>query len=214
MRIVGIMKFGIFVNLFLKLDMIISSTPTLRETHQNPSSPNDEMNNNNIYEYFSLLSGLNINPDNMPYYFATNLSSCNYINCPINHGVCINSSTCQCRKGFVTNLEELALAIYEGNYDDFAFCCYEQKRQLVAFLLEFFVQCGAGHFYVKKYARAAPKLVVTIMVYFASMVAAGGNGGEVLVILPLGLFAWNLADWIMYGINAYNDGNKMPLEKW
>ena len=45
-------------------------------------------------------------------------------------------------------------------------CCYQQKGQLTAFILEMFIGFGIGHFYIGNYLFAVIKLVVQIFLCF------------------------------------------------
>lgn len=61
---------------------------------------------------------------------CSGLSYCNY------NGFCRNDGTCQCFSGYYTQFPDKP-------------CSYSQKKQLTAFLLQFFLGVfGAGHFYI------------------------------------------------------------------
>ena len=63
---------------------------------------------------------------------------------------------CQCNMGFssydITDLKS----------DNNILCCYAQKGQLTAFLLEMFIGFGVGHFFIGNYIFATIKLIVQI----------------------------------------------------
>ena len=81
------------------------------------------------------------------------------VNCN-GHGECQilsnNTFTCDCEEGWTSDPSEGE--IVDGNL---VFCNYEQKQQLVAFLLSFFLGAyGGGRWYCGLYTTAAIKLAL------------------------------------------------------
>ena len=79
---------------------------------------------------------------------------CGNTKCAKNFGKCelVNSEyLCICDSKYTTYPEKNEIK-----------CNYERKRQLKAFLLEFFLTYGAGHFYTHNYKYAIPKLCVFV----------------------------------------------------
>ena len=186
-----------------------------------PYSTNNNSSNMSIYDYFSIQLGYNIDENNIKYYVSQNLTYCDELICPNKTSLCLNSNICQCRKGFANIITQST----ESKNNNLTLCNYTQKRQLIAFLLEFFLGFGSGHFYVSFYSRAVPKLIICIIVWtlgcFIKHLAKKENPGAIFKIFFLtfciicsGYFFWVIADLIMYGINGYNDGNYMPLASW
>ena len=105
-------------------------------------------------------------------------------------------------------------------------CNYKQKSQLKAFLLEFFLCYGAGHFYINNYKLAAPKLVVFVVFYclfIALRIITKAKEENKLANLIIcisagvvlaGMIAWQIIDLVNFGKNKYKDGNKLPLRNW
>jgi hypothetical protein len=107
--------------------------------------------------------------------------------------------------------------------DNEILCNYERKRQLKAFLLELFLTYGAGHFYVKNYKYAIPKLIVFIFLYclfiFLRIVTKAKEENKTAnliicinaIICFIGMITWQLIDVFKFGYNKYKDGNGIEL---
>lgn len=140
---------------------------------------------------------------------------CGNIKCAKHQGNCQeinNEYFCKCLEQFATY--PLTSEIQ---------CNYERKKQLNAFLLEFFVTYGAGHFYTENYKYAIPKLLVFIFLYCLFIVlrivskAKEENKTANLIICIfagvcfVGMITWQLIDVFKYGYNKYKDGNGIEL---
>ena len=135
---------------------------------------------------------------------------------------------CRCVDGYMT--------FAKGNY---TYCNYKQKKQLFAFLLEFCVGFGAGHFYISDYVTASLKLVAFIFglificsfPYTAKCLADDDCECEcecLPVVLSIvyylylcGLAVWYIIDIVNFGKNEYKDlaffdelGEGIDLEPW
>jgi hypothetical protein len=142
--------------------------------------------------------------------------TCNYENCPEGRGICSIDNICYCLPGFIT--------VPDSKYGDYE-CNYLQKSQMIAFLLEFVLSFGTGHFYIKNYAMAIPKcifciafLVVTCLLPF---IASRNKQKQLTGFVPyiqcmsMVLFCcWQIFDSILFGLNKYRDGNGITLEAW
>jgi hypothetical protein len=144
-----------------------------------------------------------------------------------NHGRCIGfyskdflneTKICHCDKGYVD---------YNGGT-----CNYKQKKQLIAFLLAFFLgEFGANWFYVGdsdvEYdgigALKCILFVLAIVFSIASfcLIADYDNGcaglpAVISVLLWLIIIAWYMADWIRIAADPCNmkDPNGICLESW
>lgn len=135
--------------------------------------------------------------------------------CSTQHSNCVYGN-CVCIKGYIT-----------FPIDSPSKCCYEQKKQLTAFLVEFFVGFGAGHFYIGRYDMAAPKLAIYLvlcllnclslcLIYVCKKQSQGLRLAFNIGVALLGcvIFCWQLADAIVYGLNQYYDGNGVSLDHW
>ena len=67
---------------------------------------------------------------------------------------------CECNMGY----SSYDITVLKS--DNNILCCYEQRGQLTAFLLELFIGFGVGHFYIGNYYFAIIKLVVQIFLCF------------------------------------------------
>lgn len=123
-------------------------------------------------------------------------------------------------------------------------CCYKQKEQYNAFVLELIPGFGAGHFYSGNYLLAWIKfgiifaLLVCVIVCFCLLKGItrkkaieskyiNNNVNEVIgmstkemilngiIIMCLFFYlAWQVIDAILYGLNFYNDENNVKLNTW
>jgi hypothetical protein len=125
---------------------------------------------------------------------------------------------CYCNEGWYTNT---------GDPVD---CCYQQKSQTVAFLLEFFFGFGLGLIYIGQIKLGFIKLICysffccscyTIACCFCCReveLQNKNNSQRVLNFLLIfsvsGYFMWQFVDVILFGLNFYLDGSGVPLQRW
>lgn len=155
------------------------------------------------------------------------------INCRA-RGVCINDASypngwyCLCNDGYTTFPEP------DVN-SPLVYCNYQQKDQLVAFLLSFFVGFfAAGRFYVEDFMMAGIKIGLNVGigciggiclscvagVSGLSDLGSGGAGccacfaGLYGCVVSLAITGWLIADWVLFGINDITDGNGVELKPW
>lgn len=149
---------------------------------------------------------------------------CTSNNCPVPNA-CYDASTCRCADGYANYFEPGDNTANTGPY-----CTYIRKKQLTAFLLQFFIFCGAGQFYVGNIQFAVPQLIISLAPCVISCIqlCAGirfkSDGDSrpcchLVVVIINCIFAcafcgWWLADAIIFGMNKYTDGNGVPLEPW
>lgn len=144
---------------------------------------------------------------------AVNVSCIQDRNCSF-HGRCdASSGVCVCDTNYITynNAEGVG-------------CNYNQKKQLVAFLLSFFVgYTGAEHFYLGNLGVGAGKLVYVIagciLVALLQCVVKDSKNGELVFVIAkvlyyIGCFVWVLYDLITIGQCSQLDGNGAPLVAW
>ncbi len=163
-------------------------------------------------------------PVNDSLFFIRNIT-CSVSTC-IPPNQCVDNSTCKCAVG-TANFP----STYTGSY-----CLYKQKNQLTAFLLQFFIFNGAGQFYVGNINYAVPQLIICLLscclpcisfclgmgLNFKSKDSTSEESrstlGMILICLNCALgcciFAWWLADAIIFGTNKYLDSNGVPLNSW
>jgi len=97
---------------------------------------------------------VNVDLDNL--YFAKTTGGCTILNCSPTRGNCIGADICRCKLGYANyNLNKS---------DEIILCSYEQKSQLIAFLLEFFFWIFAiGHFYAGRILFGIIKTCVMLL---------------------------------------------------
>ena len=142
-----------------------------------------------------------------------NLIVCNKYTCPKNRGECNEENECVCIKGY-DSVDDLSLG-------DF-YCNYKKKSKLIAFLLEFVLGFGSGHFYMGKTVLATIKMIytsitcllfcqyhsirkITELKRFAVPLERG---------LLIGWAIWRILDGILISFNFYKDGNGYELRNW
>lgn len=108
------------------------------------------------------------------FYNATTTTICTSSNCGPRNGFCIDLNTCQCQIGYANFETEESPA---GQY-----CTYQQKSQLVAFLLEFFFPIGVGHLYAGRIVNGLIKMGFNVLLpcllcclLAGCTVSSGGN---------------------------------------
>ena len=196
-----------------KVNQINSTTP---EPNNTPATTTSSANFNS--------AGPTVNEDDK--FLAARNIKCDSTNCNFPNGVCTeNNTVCRCLDGYA-NFE--VINENENTTPKGYYCSYQQKRQVVAFLLEFFVSVGVGHFYAGRVLFGVFKLLVmlgpiilSILMCCTAVFKDNDTSSCVGLILMIGscLFVctglvWQLVDIIMFGINSYKDGNGVPLQHW
>lgn len=145
-----------------------------------------------------------------------NFLICSKYNCPLTQGVCTRENRCACFDRFVT--------VNNDKYGDYQ-CNYERKSQTVAFLLEFIMGFGVGHFYLENFSFAIIKLIFSFsMAFFIcffphfSMNIKSQKMQNMVPYLQT-LFGviyciWQISDGVLIGINYYKDGNGIDIYEW
>ena len=77
---------------------------------------------------------------------------CNKYTCPKSRGICNEDNECVCVKGYDT-IDDLS----RGDF----YCNYRKKSKLIAFLLEFVLGFGSGHFYMGHTTLGTIKMIYT-----------------------------------------------------
>ena len=147
--------------------------------------------------------------------------------CNLNHMECKDTHYlhhCSCKSGYIT---------YPKNST--YYCNLEQKKQSIAFVLEFCVGFGAGHFYRHEYLMGGLKLaafILGLIFIFTFPITAkciSDCDCDCLAILlsiiyylyMCGLAFWYIWDIVYFGKNKYMDytfhkelGQTIPLKHW
>jgi len=146
---------------------------------------------------------------------TTNSSlKCGQFTCPSANSQCFGkyNEACLCNTEWAT-----------FPFDQFEMCNYKKKKQVVTFLLEFFIPFGAGHLYAKNYAMGIIKLLYFVLscclfglVRLLSKKTEENNTFILLLsllgcITCIGVIVWQLTDIILIGLNRYSDGNGILL---
>lgn len=130
---------------------------------------------------------------------------------------CTFDSRCVCPYGFTTN----------PNSSEGQECCYEQKKQMLAFFLEFMLFFGAGHFYIGRNVIGISKLVTLILLIIINLAIMPQLiykrkikrtcqifQGIFCVLFALVFLVWQLVDIYFFAKNAYTDENNIELLQW
>jgi hypothetical protein len=140
---------------------------------------------------------------------------CSITNCPKKRGECDVDNNCSCFPNYITIEDE-----------KYPFSCnYELKKQLNAFILEFFIGFGIGHLYVGNTQIASIKLVSYFTMYFilcffpycafqSKMNFFKSMVPFLQTISLLTIVFWQIKDSIWFGLNYYTDGNGIVLQHW
>lgn len=145
--------------------------------------------------------------------------TCDQVPCPPERGMCNLDNECVCYRGYVTLLPK------EGPKEGLYQCNYEQKSQMVAFLLEFILSFGAGYFYIGNYVVGSLKFLfcfIFIFIFFAlPYYSAKYRAMSLNKLTPyfqcfsVFLFCcWQIVDSILFGMNWIPDSNGIPLKGW
>ena len=149
------------------------------------------------------------------------------IRCDLNHMECTDEKYrhhCSCKDGYIT---------YPNT--TIKYCNLEQKKQVIAFFLEFCMGFGAGHFYRGAYKMGVLKLLAFIfgIVFICSFPITAKYISEcececIAIILSIiyylylcALAVWYIWDLVYFGNNYYKDyayleelGVEINLKPW
>jgi hypothetical protein len=195
-----------------------ATTTTKADEPRTAATPQDAGIDRNAKSIVFLNS--NYNKEDQTYFYKDNIV-CTQNNCPFPN-VCTDATVCRCAEGYAN--------FHTETMDPNVYCTYLQKKQLVAFLLEFFVTLGIGHFYAGRILFGVLKLLVylgpiiigILMCCCGLALKPNENSSGCLGLMTLicscafccAALAWQLADLIMFGLNNYKDGNGVPLLHW
>lgn len=145
-----------------------------------------------------------------PYAFASTKVKCAVNNCPLPN-LCVADFICKCSKESANYLSKAEIEKNSSNLD-MKYCLYTRKKQIVSFLLEFFIM-PVGHFYSGNYFIACLKILFPIFIIIL-LFMKGDTNKLIGSILGCMLSVWWLIDAILYGTNTYKDQNGVKLELW
>ena len=144
--------------------------------------------------------------------------------CDLKHMECTNTKYlhhCSCKEGYIT---------FPKN--NTKYCNLVQKKQSIAFVLEFCVGFGAGHFYRHDYTMGSLKLVAFVLgiIFICSFPITAKCISDcdcdcIAIIISIiyylylcSLAVWYFWDLIYFGKNKYKDysnkGKSVPLKHW
>ena len=138
------------------------------------------------------------------------LTICNIYTCPRGRGLCNEENICVCKDGYDT-IDDLS----RGDF----YCNYKKKSRLVAFLLEFILGFGSGHFYMGHNILAIIKLAFTTFtcLLFCQFENIRKITEIKYIAVPLERVMivcwaiWQIIDGILIGLKIYKDGNGYEL---
>lgn len=186
--------------------------------HSNSTSPEDPSPQSNTLILNEEMTKNDL--QNQELYFKIVLieppSKCNFLNCGGLYGSCSEKrDACICSEGYV-HAPYLTRSKIE-------YCRYQQKSQMVAFLLELFLVCGIGHFYSMRSMIAFLKLIYSLTSYFIYDYLSAKEDHAPELSFRKGLFMYlgyfvigsfcvvHIYDLIMLSKNSYLDGFGIPL---
>ena len=146
-------------------------------------------------------------------YDSNHLFICNQYTCSPSNGKCGRDNECICAYGYITVTDEKF-----GNFH----CNYKMKSQVKAFLLEFLIGFGIGHFYIGNITIALTKLLYSSLTcYIICQLPSFEKINSVKkcayyfqLILGLGWAAWQITDSVLIAMNRYKDENGVSLRPW
>ena len=157
-------------------------------------------------------------------FYRINNIQCSNTTCRSPNARCEDASTCMCLEGWANFNKE-----QKGNPLGL-FCQYEQKGQITAFLLEFFLCFGVGHFYTGRIIHGVIKLIVLISGLVLAFIFKKSNSeieedsklnfsffkgvGLIVTFIFISYAFFHLVDIILYASNKLSDGNGVPLKAW
>jgi hypothetical protein len=149
---------------------------------------------------------------------------------------------CICHKGYLTYYPN-SFKVFSSNNDVHLFeeynnssiilCCYKQKKQMAAFILELIFGFGVGHFYLGNYFFAVGKLLInTVLIIIGGFTlfifCSADDDNEkvnnknfiyhpsinVIMGIIILLIALQFLDICFLGIGYHTDGNGQKLDLW
>lgn len=151
---------------------------------------------------------------------------CTKKNCRFPNVCTDNSKTCLCQYTFAElGLNEFKKKNLSPKKQEKIYCNYERKNQNIYFILEFWTNSGAGHFYAKNVLIGLIKAGFMFSIYLFVMVSlicsfclkkkgTGTASAWSLGILTFIAFSVWITDAVLIGLNFYTDGNGVPLIPW
>ena len=137
--------------------------------------------------------------------------TCNYKNCPYLQGICSNNE-CICAGHYVT---------VDKNTTDIVYCNHKTKSKFTAFVFEFFLPFGMGHFYADNFGKGIIKMALFIGIVVGcccelccirSVINKGIVWGTfVLLTIFLVWLTFQVIDLGGYLFGYYYDGFGIPL---
>ncbi len=188
-----------------------ASTPPNALTPSNPSNPSTPSvtagNTNPQQGQTGNPNAVQLQDPKDQFAFANTKVKCAQTNCSFPN-MCVAEFVCKCGPGFANYFENSADQQNPNQY-----CPYGRKKQLISFLLEFFLP-PSGHFYAGQYLIAVLKLLLPcalglMLVFIENALVKGISGVGIC-----GMSIWWLVDVILYGMNKYPDQNNVPLASW
>ena len=164
----------------------------------------------------------------LPDYTAARNINCSNTNCLLPNNCSTDKKTCLCSNENSEYTLNYPLKSGEKRQDVNSiklFCEHTRKNQLTYFLLEFFLNIGAGHFYAGNTGMGVGKLLLIFVPCLAVCIFAalgllstdklsGGLVSCFLISASCAMSIWWLVDVIMIATSKYTDGMGVPLKHW
>jgi len=203
--------------LYFQIISLLSLFYIVKSNYNNDNKDENSITNTNNHSSLSVLRFLQNTTITDECNSLAAANKCDVSLCSINGGVC-NNNSCNCKNGYIS---------LPGQPNK---CCYQQKSQLTAFLLEFIFSFGFGHFYIgdnligclKLFLYTALYLVDGYLLYYKKKQVEKENFSvdvDILVyIVTIFVFlfwiCWQVYDCVLFGQNAFLDSNGVQLMSW
>lgn len=115
-------------------------------------------------------------------------------------------------------------------HDVAVYCCYKQRRQLMAFIVELTCSLGIGHLYIGRYGLGGCKMFAMLSVLFMigywlvvkyaykdSEAYRGPNDSRMkfwIWVFGILYFVWQTVDIVLYALNLHSDRHDVELASW
>lgn len=138
---------------------------------------------------------------------------CNKYTCPKGRGTCNENNECVCLKGYDT--------IDDTSKGDF-YCNYKRKSKVIAFILEFVLGFGSGHFYLGHKEVGIIKMILmelTCLIFcqyhsIRKITELKRFARPVEIILLAIWLVWQVADGLLIMFGTYKDSEGYDLKGW
>jgi len=183
------------------------------------------IHNNRINKLFSLNYFKFLQKDK--YRYAKNIE-CNKYNC-FAPNICLDATFCKCGEEYANFNEDNPFINGNDNYDNNKiYCNYKRKKQIISFVLEFFLFFGMGHVYSGNYILGISKFIFFILLIIFKLKKDKNskeidieeeennnkNANWLHLMILLSAVIWYIIDIVFLALRKFIDGNGVPMLSW